>query len=511
MRNLASVAVWLMLMILTASQWSFLRGGEKASILLAGLPTSTDGGWVIPYEVRSGDYADEFTVAYFPVSKFPRANLPLYIYYDYTYKDYTSWTPYHAIVTGLYHDLTYQANVRGLNGSVSLVNLQQLKDLLKSSKEGVLIIVTVAYEVNLLPPPIGSAEILQWITDGGVVVWLGPPPEEFRGQVAYVKTSTAVPGWDDIGNWSAHDIPPTRPSEVSVRVNGASDGHRWITITQSDLSHIDRGFYGMFTPPHRRGLFPPTALLSFDVKITSMENLSLFYVELKDDHGNFRHYYVPFSSLSEGNWRTVQLGVASPNRTSITQLDLNDSRVLFTGQVYPKENRPGAFAEIQIRNIKVVEQEPLIPTQMALTRAQKDSEASRALGLSYAYVNNGALVSALNRVGGYALGKIQIAQEDVRTAIALLPFGRGKILIFGFGIYPPYFQDLVAKDVMQLIESGVLHVTGPVRYRVHKLPRRSRIADRLTLEAGTFTKLRVFFFSSDEATAYGRKTLDLRF
>ncbi len=510
MRNLANIAIWLVLAILTAVQWSFLRGGEKASIQLARSPMNTGSHWVIPYEVRSGDYADEFTLAYFPVSEPPRANTPLYIYYDYAYKDYASWTPYHAIVTGLYHDLAYQANARGLKGSVSLVNLPQLKDLLKSGQEGVLIIVTVTYEVNL-SPPIGSAEILQWVTDGGVVVWLGPPPEEFRGEVAYVKTSRPVLGWDDLRNWSPYDIPPTRPSKVSVRVNGPEDGHRWITITQSDLSRIDRGFYGMLTPPNPRGLFPPTALLSFEVKITNMDSLSLFYIELKDSHGNFRHYYVPFSRLSEGNWRTVQLAIASPNRTSSTPLDLNDSRVLVTGQVFPKENRPGAMAEIHIRNIKVVEQAPLIPAQIEWTKAEKDNEASKALGLSYAYVNNGASVSVLKQVGGYALGKIQTEQSDARTAIALLPFGRGKILIFGFGIYPPYFQDVVAKDLMQVIESGVLHVTGPVRSRVHKLLGRSRITDSLTLEAGPFTKWRVFLFSSDEATAYGRKTLDLRF
>ena len=91
--------------------------------------------------------------------------------------------------------------------------------------------------------------------------------------------------------------------------------------------------------------------------------------------------------------------------------------------------------------------------------AEKPSYLSRILDINYNLINYGALNDSLSR-NGLALG--MIGGSPPRTSVSIIPIGKGKIVLFGFFVFGSYIlngPELSARDVAQIIGSGVMYST----------------------------------------------------
>lgn len=139
-----------------------------------------------------------------------------------------------------------------------------------------------------------------------------------------------------------------------------------------------------------------------------------------------------------------------------------------------------------------------ISSRWGMTEATSDSKISRALNLFYGYVNLGASVDSLSLINGTVLGKIyEMEGREKRTSIALIPYGNGRIVIFGYGIVPPYHQRSVRRDIMQIIYSGILYVDGLVEYNSHSLRKKSKENGKILLDLNKGDKWVIFAFSKE--------------
>jgi len=484
---------------LTASQF-VLEVGNRPSVSAVNLVEAGGSQYLLSYSVSSGDYSTKLNVAYFPVMESVPRDLPIYVYYETDYVQVRSWQPYQMIVAGLLHDLQYEVEASKLDLDVILADSSKVQNILDQDMKAVLVMPTVAWFVELPQFKIGADQILQWVKNGGVAVWLGPHPRSYS-ELA-LPTKTPIEGWPDIANWRSSDVKPSNPKSVSVAWDEAEQA---IRINHSDLSLIDRGFYGVFTPPNEIDISNPGACLFLKVKIRGLSYITLLYVELKDNQGNFAHYYITPESGSE--WAEVVIPIAAPNRSSTNPVDPRDFRIYITGQVYPEMNPSGPSVDIWVRDLESGRMNQLVSSRWPFRQAKENTNVSDALDLKYAFVNLGVRTDTLASLNGQGIGKTYSGEQENRTSIALIPYGTGRIVVFGYGLFPPFVQTSVAKEIVRVLSSGILNMIGPLHFRSHKLDKNSSIEDHILLDSKESTKWVVFAFSQGEAEGFPGKMM----
>ena len=91
--------------------------------------------------------------------------------------------------------------------------------------------------------------------------------------------------------------------------------------------------------------------------------------------------------------------------------------------------------------------------------AEKPSYLGKILDINYNLINYGALNDSLSG-NGLALG--MIGGNPPRTSVSMIPIGKGKIILFGFFVLGSYMlngPELSARDIAQIIRSGVIYST----------------------------------------------------
>jgi hypothetical protein len=492
LRRSAELTLAIFLVVVASSQ-ALLNLGSRPSASVSVPVPITGSGYQIPYKIQAGSFGATINLAAFPVKTFEQKNLPIYLYYQFDYSVTNSWIPYNMIVTGIYYDLQFEISAASLHNAVKMVNYTQLQEILNNGTVGALIIPTSAYDVQLPPPDISQGTLESWMKGGGAVFWLGAPSEESES-FSFPISQTVLSGWDNVSSWLADDVPSTTPSQVHLGFNSTSNS---IQISHSNLSAISRGFYGVFDPGpgSLEAINQPNMYLSFEIKVTGLQYATLVYLELKDANGNYAHYYIQPSELVANQWIGVTFALANPNTGSLGSLELNTTRMYFTYEVYPKVEPPGSSAQINIANITLSERVPLVYPSGSLVQASEESPISEALNLTYGYVTSGIDVATLEAEGGTVLGKVATVDNVTLTSIGLIPYGNGSEVIFGNGLYPPYWQSDVARDIVTILASGILDVNGPVTYATYSLVSYGTISGDIRVPAANLGRWVIFSYS----------------
>ena len=76
--------------------------------------------------------------------------------------------------------------------------------------------------------------------------------------------------------------------------------------------------------------------------------------------------------------------------------------------------------------------------------------------------------------------------------------GKGRIIIFGYGLFPPFNREIVAWDIMQIIHSGILYSEGEIRYKKYALKRETDVEDSIEIRnKSSNEKIIILIFSKD--------------
>jgi|GEM_PF-3423489 hypothetical protein len=490
------------LLILTISQLLLFTGGDP-SFEIEKIEKS-DKGCSITYKVFSGSYDTNLSVVYFPVQEVIDDEIPIYLFYDEgykTYEKYHTWQPYFMVVSGLYHDLQYEARRRGMSNDISLINSTEIRKVFEKNQKAVIIIPTVTWWVELSSPKIDRNILDSWVKQGGVLIWLSLHPAEFH-EVSFYKESKPLNGVDNSENWYASDVYKIEPKQASVKISKARGGEKVIQIYHPNLYLIKKGFNGCFDPPYQLDLSDRGTFLSVKMMVNGASHLSLIFINLKDKNGNYRHYWIYPEDVKDNDWMNFSFFVNNPDRQSHNQINLKDVKICI--EATKKDNAPpNASASLWIKEINLEKRSVPVTSRWPLIEATKESEVSEALNLQYGYVNLGASVEVLTSINGKVLGKIyEKDNEEKRTSIALIPFGKGKIVLFGYGIFPPYYQNFIAEDIMQIIYSGILCVSGPVHHEEYKLNRNSEKRGEIWLNKNNYSNWVVFTFSRERHSGF---------
>jgi hypothetical protein len=134
------------------------------------------------------------------------------------------------------------------------------------------------------------------------------------------------------------------------------------------------------------------------------------------------------------------------------------------------------------------------------SQTQEESKYSESLLLDYPGVARGVSLVALESVGGTILGKV----DNTSTSIASVPLGNGKVVIFGGEMIGGDDQEVrVAKDMAQIIKSGVLSSSNVIATKKIKIERNSEIRGIIHLQNNKEKFASVYVFqSSSEATFF---------
>lgn len=107
---------------------------------------------------------------------------------------------------------------------------------------------------------------------------------------------------------------------------------------------------------------------------------------------------------------------------------------------------------------------PLIGVNMTFPgTVNRTTAVSAWLDIRYPYAYVGANLSYLAGQGGFALGGVSDGTKDnvsfPHTSVAWIPVGRGGVVLFGYAPVLPYgysAEDIVANDIAQVLQSGIL-------------------------------------------------------
>lgn len=475
--------------------------GDRPGISLGRLERLTGDLYQLEYTVSSSSYRTELNTVFFPVNASYQENLPVYILFDdrsTSYEVYGTWRPYFMIVSGLYNELRYQARLRGFGESVSLVDSGELQTILLQNQAAVVIVPTVTWNIELNPPRIDRGLLDSWVRNGGTLIWLGAPPTEFE-ELSLVRDVLPIAEWDRLENWWGRSV--SGQGSVSVILRETLDGNH-LDIAPVDLSEVQEGFYGAFRSPSSLD-FSDHASLSFQLMVDGLDYLSSMSVRLRDTASGHRDYVLPLNRLEDGMWVNISVSLDSPKAESADPLNLTAvNRIYFVAA--PTENAsPQAAPTLSVRGLAMTGGTSLVSSRWDLTDANSDTEASRALNLLYGYVNLGVSVARLSSVGGLALGRaFDVPGMETRTSISLVPWDQGRVVIFGYGIVPPYYQNFVAEDLMRIIGSGILYIDGPLDYREYTLERNSGLTDRVLLDATIGSQWILYAFSKERHSGF---------
>lgn len=138
------------------------------------------------------------------------------------------------------------------------------------------------------------------------------------------------------------------------------------------------------------------------------------------------------------------------------------------------------------------------------TRAAHSTLISEALDLQYDLVTTGLPVSWLEGRDGKALGKITSGAEP-RTSIGTFKSGSGHIIVFGGSVMPAYGAETVSRDIMQILQSGILKTETTPVYRNYLVSGSNSFEDTLTVPVTNDSLINVLFFSTDKYHLFYRQ------
>jgi hypothetical protein len=481
-----------MIIVIFANQFLILNV-EVPSFGIERTELIDEGSCRVHYLLSSSDFKTSLNVVMAPIDSLSQNNLPIYIFFDGSYRWSSSRSPFETVAVGLLSELGQEARERNYGGKVDLINLDQLNELLENRVRAVLLIPTQAFWTLMPPPQIEKSLLLSWINDGGIVFWIGAYPPERKAMFTFLSEISDYPDLYNLTNWQSADFYHTNLTDlglVSSEVEGSS-----IRIRNDDLSSAGKGFWGTFNPPGTWNMSLENLYLSLSVKVSDLTNLSLVFVQLMDKDRNFRHYYLfPQRSEMAGDWVHFNVSINDPDYRSENPLDLSQVDSLNINAVVGGGNIQAQTAvEISVKDMSLVRGVEMIPPPLPLAEATTDSEISDALNLKYGYVNLGSSIDSISLLQGKILGKTR----DNRTSIGMVPMGAGRIIVFGYGIFPPFNQEIIAWDVMQILQSRILYTTEGLRYKSYSLEGNRGVQDFLDLSVKNTEKLAVFVFSKD--------------
>ena len=94
----------------------------------------------------------------------------------------------------------------------------------------------------------------------------------------------------------------------------------------------------------------------------------------------------------------------------------------------------------------------IINKQTRYMMGTKKSKIGRVLGIKYPFLYGGVNIKKVKLLQGKVLGLIKYST----TSVGMIPLGKGKIVIFGGFIPSASYAKIIAKDISQIIVSGVL-------------------------------------------------------
>jgi hypothetical protein len=482
--------------------------GTRPSFVVDAIENSGENSLRILYSLSSGSYSTDLHVLAIPTNMTttsPTKDLPIYIYFENSYQTYKSWTPYDAIAIGLLSELQMEVKRRNYEGSVSLINSEQMKKIMTEQENAVLVIPTVAYWTTLLPPPIDKDLMESWVRSGGILFWVGAHPE-LRSMFDFPFEKKTIP-WDDLSLWRCNDLPHS--GHTSLTMNAQMPEDRSIEIRHDNLSLAGRGFWGTLNFAEPLDLSSEDWSISLLAAVSNASHLSLVYVQIEDENRNFRQYYLfPHRATTINEWTSFLIRLEEPNYQSQSPLNLrNITSLSIVAQTKEEDNMIGVTANVSIKDVSLLRMTELIPSLQPLTEATEESEISNALSLRYQYVDLGPSIESISLLGGKVLGKISrgLGDQGNRTSTGMISIGEGKLVFFGYGIFPPFTQYIVAWDIMQILQSGILYATGEIQYKTYSLGKYSAEEDSLDVSVKDGTSVVVFVFSPDLHNSFYQK------
>jgi len=106
----------------------------------------------------------------------------------------------------------------------------------------------------------------------------------------------------------------------------------------------------------------------------------------------------------------------------------------------------------------------VISNASKLESADVETPYSAALSLKYPGIQAGIFVKEVLKHNGLVLGKV----EENRTSIAVVPVGKGHLILFGGRVTPArteFGEDFVASDIVNILMSGIIYSNGQLAYQ----------------------------------------------
>jgi hypothetical protein len=499
--NKTTIAILVFILILLGVQFYITSGVSTSSTInetrlvpVAGIQTEQEVGTVfkIKYSIDAGDYSLPVNVVAIPgITR--KDHLSIYLYFDpqNDFEFYKSTSPRALIIAGMLNILKSELKLRGLNGTVNLVSNSELSQTLKNDKNGILVIPCLAGYLQIKPPDLPQNGFLSWVNDGGILVLIGGTSWSMN-LTTLVTTTTEMdlnpeqwkPG--DSGNSGKASVELTRDSEpvlhYSYQNPAVTKGGAWLVQTFSNPVTIDNEMKN----------------IQISIKATGLSNVRTFFIEIKDVNGNSNQYYIyPRMIKNLDSYMNIEIDLTNPTIHTQQVLDMSSISQIALCTVFLDETGETPF-DIYVKSISFYQNISLIPlTSKDIVQATQPNIYSDALGLQYDIATQGVPIRVLETLSGKALGKIT-EEDDPRTSIASFNLGQGSLIIFGGPVNKPYGQEVISKDIMQIIQSGVLTSRYEPIYQTYLVNQNTTMTDDIAIPITGIDSVDILFYSTDK-------------
>jgi len=142
----------------------------------------------------------------------------------------------------------------------------------------------------------------------------------------------------------------------------------------------------------------------------------------------------------------------------------------------------------------------IINKQTRYMMGTKKSKIGRVLGIKYPFLYGGVNIKKVKLLQGKVLGLIKYST----TSVGMIPLGKGKIVIFGGFIPSASYAKIIAKDISQIIVSGVL--SGKIEfYKKYSISNHETVNDKIKVTIPAKYKFILYVFqNSQEGLFYKR-------
>ncbi|MDD5093464.1 MAG: hypothetical protein PHV74_03670 [Dehalococcoidia bacterium] len=447
----------------------------------------------ISYQVTAGKYDLPFRVTAIPGAAAPqRLNIGLFYDSEKDFEAYRSMKPRSVVVAGMAEILRAELRFRGIEGSVEVCGNTELGQRIALSEvaDDVLVFPALVGSVELLPPELDKEALLSWIGRGGTAFVIGGTAF-YRNILAQTYPGATVRP-SDLASWTPGDANASGLAKVSSYGNEEESNFEW---RYDDISSPGKAAW-LVCQPVRPSDWSVAGYLQMEMMIANPSPISRVYIDLRDSQGNFAHYYIANGLAHESGWQNVLVDWSTPSYSSEILPDFKDvSKIAFV--VDFAEAQPGKkeFA-LACRGIRLADVFSPIPAPARGSVATVSSEIAHALNITFDSTETGVPVETVEASGGKILGKTSGGTES-RTSAASFQLGKGHLVIFGGGVEPPYGQESVSKDIMQILHSGILDAPAVPVSRDYLLSGGETVRDRLEIPAAGADGVNLLFYSTD--------------